>query len=307
MSGSVSPKARSRAIAHRFGAVCAMGAEEQAVLGIRYDEEDEAAAESFLVLLSPGRADIVDQIPGVAVAVAASSAGKVFVLDARGVVHVDGRKHRLAGPRTLVPFLGGVALAAADQIWLLDGQGEGVTPGPQLRARRLAACGPALLCATDDGRLIHAEGGVEREVEVRGGGQMAALALDEEGRIAAASGRTLLLGDKGGIAPVAAAPFEIHSVALHTRARGRRLFFSSRAHGLFALEEEEGNRVVPVKPSLRAHTLTVKDGVLVAASDLFVATSDDGVEFLTRDLAPFVRLADKRLPRFAGNDDTGAA
>ena len=34
-----------------------------------------------------------------------------------------------------------------------------------------------------------------------------------------------------------------------------------------------------------------------------VATSDDGLDFLTRDLAPFVRLAETRWPRFLQPED----
>lgn len=309
MAGPVTAKARSRAIAHRWGAVCALGPGEQAALGIRYDEEDDGVGESFLVKLSPGKAEIVDQIPGLSPAIAANAHGRVFVLDARGVVHVEGRKHRLSSPRALVPWRDGVALAAADRVWLLGraAAATDVEEGPALQARRLAASSAALLAATDDGRLVWSDGASEREVEVPSGGQMAALAIDDEGRVAASSGRTLLIGDTRRLAPVATAPFEIHCVAIH---HGRTLL-SSRAHGLFALDLEEKKKVVPLKPSLRAHSLVVQEGVLLAASDLFVATYDggwgeDGVDFLTRDLAPFVRLADQRMPRFVMGNDPAA-
>jgi hypothetical protein len=65
----------------------------------------------------------------------------------------------------------------------------------------------------------------------------------------------------------------------------------------------EDGVVMPKKPSLRAHSLVARHGTLVAASDLFIATSDDGLDFLTRDLAPFVRLAENRLPRFLQPED----
>lgn len=305
MAGPSSARARSRSIAHRWGPVCVQGPGEQAAIGVRYDEEDDAAGESFLVKLSPGRAEIVDQIAGMAQAVAVSRRGRVFVLDARGVVHVEGRKHRLSSPRALVSFGEGVALAAGDRVWIL-GSGDGVEPGPVVVARRLASSSSALLAATDDGRLVWTDGSRQREIDVPSGGQMSALAVDDEGRVVAASGRTLLVGDVTRVSAAATAPFEIHCVALH---HGRPVF-SSRAHGLFAFDPRE-NKLVPIKPSLRAHTLAVKDGVLVAASDLFVATCDEpfgeeGASFLTRDLAPFVRLADQRLPRFAPEDDPTA-
>ena len=46
-----------------------------------------------------------------------------------------------------------------------------------------------------------------------------------------------------------------------------------------------------LRPSLRAHQLLVADDGLVIVSDLFVATSTDGLDFFSRDLSAFVRLA----------------
>ena len=60
---------------------------------------------------------------------------------------------------------------------------------------------------------------------------------------------------------------------------------------------------MPFRPSLRAHTLAVRGGVLAVASDLFVATSDDGLDFSTRDLTSFVRLAEQHRPRFLASED----
>jgi hypothetical protein len=292
--------------------VCALGPSEQAAIGIRYDEEDDAAAESFVVKLTPGKAEIQAQLPGAAPAIAATpsspnASGAVFVLDAKGVVHVGGRKHRLAQPRALVSVGDKVALAASDRVWLLGSDGVEVAPGPKVIARRLASSpSGTLLLATDEGALLVSDASGEREVEVPSGGHMSALALDDNGRVVASSGKTLLVGDTKKVAPVATAPFEIHCVAMHAG----RAMLSSRAHGLFAYDALL-KKVVPVKPSLRAHTLSVKDGVLVAASDLFVATydgrwaEDEVVEFLTRDLAPFVRLAEQHLPRFLSSEDPG--
>ncbi len=292
-------RARARAIAHRYGAVCALSPTEQAVLGIRYDEEDDAVAETFLVRLGPGAATAVDQMLGVARGIAASASGALFVLDEKGIVHVGGRRHKLAAPRAIVAFGDSVVLAGDDRLWRFSDDGGQVREGPAVRARKLAASKKGIVAAADDGQLLFLDEGGVRDVPLEVGGHMAALAVDDEGRIAAASGRTVLGGDVNGVAPLATAPFDVHCVAVH---QGRTLL-SSRAHGMFFVEEtSSGGRIQPLKPSLRAHTLVVKDGQLVASSDLFVATYD-GEDFVTRDLAPFVRLADQRLPRFLQTGD----
>ena len=123
--------------------------------------------------------------------------------------------------------------------------------------------------------------------------------------MAAASGRNILYGTRasGNLAQIATAPFEVHAVAIHAG----RVLLSSRAHGLFNVEMQEDmsnpkGLVMPLRPSLHAHTLAVRNGLLVIASDLFVATSD-GVDFTTRDLAPFVRQAEQRIPKFHSSED----
>lgn len=291
---------RARSIAHRFGPACALTATEQAVLGVRYDEEDDSAAETFVVRLAPGTAIATDQLAGVAKAVAATNSGAVFVLDERGVVHVGGRRHKLATPRAMVGFGDVVVLAADDRLWKFSADGAQVKEGPAVRARHLAASRRGIVAAADDGRVVFLDDKGVHDVDVGAGGHMAALAIDDDGELAAASGRSILGGSvDSGLKVLTSAPFEVHCVAVHNG----RVLLSSRAHGLFYIQTEEGPpRVMPLKPSLRAHTLSVKDGQLVAASDLFIVTSD-GADFLTRDLGPFVRLAEQRLPRFLQSED----
>ncbi|HEY4222709.1 MAG TPA: hypothetical protein VGO62_15240 [Myxococcota bacterium] len=289
-----------RTWAHRYGPVCAISPDEQAALGIRYDEDNPAIAETFLLRLSPGRTEAIDQHQGVARAVAASTSGALFVLDDSGTVHVGGRRHKLAVPRTMVDAGAlGMALAADDQIWLFAPDGSAVSPGPKLRARQLASSRAGLVAATDDdGVYLVGESGVAVAVPVDLPGHVNAVALADGGRIAVAAGHDIYEGDASGLKLVASAPFEIHCLAIHLD----RVLLSSRAHGLFCIED---GRVMPLKPSLRAHTLAVKDNILVAASDLFVATADGPGpgDFLTRDLAPFVRVAEQRLPRLLQSED----
>lgn len=322
---AVSTKARTRSIAHRWGPVCpapSMKSDPTALhwaLGIRFDEEDDAAIESFVVRLTAGKTEIVDQLPGRASALAATQ-GKVFVLDDRGHVVVGGRRHKLAGPRALTWFDGGVALAAADRVWLFGPDGADVREGPPVKAKKLASSSYGVVAALDDGGLTMFEtaelaasasasgsAGTAKGAPLSLGnvGNLTALAMDDEGRVAAASGKSVLYGSRalGHLTQIATAPFEIHAVAIHAG----RILLSSRAHGLFNVELQDDmtnpkGLVMPLRPSLRAHALAVRDGMLVVASDLFVATSD-GVDFLTRDLAPFVRQAEQRVPKFHSSDD----
>lgn len=316
---AVSTKARTRSIAHRWGPVCPASSSaapdtgEHWALGIRFDEEDDAAAESFIVRLTAGKTDIVDQLPGRASAIAASSAGKVFVLDEKGQVVVAGRRHKLAAPRALVAFAGGAALAGADRLWLFSPDGAAVSEGPAVKARKLATSSTdGLAAALDDGSVVVfddvARAGAAAKphtVSIGTAGHVTALALDDDGRIAAAAGKSVLFGSRstGTLTPIATAPFDIHAIALHAG----RVLLSSRAHGLFNVElqgdmSNPKGLVMPLRPSLRAHTLAVRGDRLVVASDLFVATSD-GVDFLTRDLAPFVRQAEQRIPKFHSTED----
>lgn len=311
-----SARPRSRSIAHRWGPACATTTPaDQWALAVRFDEEDDAAAESFLVKLTQGKAEIVDHLPGAATALAASSEGKVFILDDRGQLLVGGRKHKLAAPRALTWLGDGVVLAGADRLWLFSSDGVQVREGPAVAARCLASSSAGLLAAIDDGSVCFFADAPSAGAAARGQrlalgalpagstGPIAALSLDDDGQVAAACGRTVLLGDvrAGTLAPLLTAPFEIHAIALHQR----RLLLASRAHGLFAVDlaVDADRRVMPFRPSLRAHTLAVRAGLLVVASDLFVATSDDGLDFLTRDLTSFVRLAEQHRPRFLASED----
>jgi hypothetical protein len=295
-SGHSSTKVRARSIAHRWGPAVAIGKDDLWALGVRYDEEDDTAGETFLVRLAPGKAELVDQVPGLARDFCAQGE-RTFLLDAKGALHVAGKRHRLATPRALVATPQRVIVAADDRLWLVDPAGD-VERGPKLRARALAAAGTHLVAVLDDGGVVagsapDALAGLDEQPD----GHLAHIAVDDEGRIAAASGRQVFFGDAKRLRPLAAAPFEIHAIALFHG----RVYFSSRAHGLFAVDD---NKAVPVRPSLRAHHLTVGAGLLVCASDLFLAYADADLDWMTRDLAPFVRLADTRMPRFVDPDVT---
>lgn len=291
-------RSRPRSMALRWGPAVPLSLTELRALGVRYDEENPHIAETFVVQLAPGKVEIVDQLLGMAPALVVSAAGQLMVLDGRAVVHVDGKKHKLAAPRTMVPYLGGALLAAEDRLWIFPPDGGSPTKGPRRAVERLACAGEQVVAATDSGEVVYGTVTDLRPIPVEGGVRVTALAMDAEGRITAAAGKQLLQGDPSGLSVVAKAPFEIHTVARFKD----RLLFSSRAYGLFHVDED--GKAAPLKPSVRAHTLTVRDGVLLGASDLFLAVTDDLSEWLTRDLAAFTRVAEQRLPRFLRPEDS---
>lgn len=285
-------------MALRWGPAVPLSMTELRALGVRYDEENDRTAETFVVQLSPGKIEIIDQLLGVAPALVVSAEGRLMVLDGRAVVHVDGKKHKLAAPRTMAPYAGGALLAADDRLWIFPADGSSPTRGPRRAVTHLACAGEQVAAVTDHGDVVLGPVTDLRTIPVEGGARVTALAIDAEGRITAAAGTQLLHGDASGLHVIAKAPFEIHAVA---RFRDR-LLFSSRAYGLFHVDEE--GKAAPLKPSLRAHTLTINAGVLLAASDLYLAVTDDLLDWLTRDLAAFTRAAEQRFARFLMPEDT---
>lgn len=291
-------RSRPRSLALRWGPAVPLSLTELRALGVRFDEEAEHIAETFVVQLLPGKLEVIDQLLGEAPALVMGADGKLLVLDGRQVVHVDGRKHKLASPRTMVPYRGGALLAAADRLWVFPPGGASPERGPRRSARLLACAGDTVAAVADNGDLLCGPLTDLRPVTVEGGAPITALALDAEQRIVAAAGHTLLAGDASGVCVVAQAPFEIHAVARFRE----RMLFSSRAFGLFCVGDD--GRPAPLKPSLRAHTLTENAGVLLAASDLYLGVTDDVVDWLTRDLAPLTRAAEQRYARFLQPEDT---
>jgi hypothetical protein len=67
-------------------------------------------------------------------------------------------------------------------------------------------------------------------------------------------------------------------------------FIGSRTGGLLVVGD---GAVRALRPSLRARALHVSCGQLVVVSDLLLGVTDDGADFVSRDLAGYVRLADK--------------
>jgi hypothetical protein len=299
MAAPSSVKNRARSIAHRWGPITVVNKDgpELAAIAIRYDEEDRDTAETFLLRMGPGRAEAVDGMLGAALGVACSSSGVLFVLDAKNVVHAAGKRHKLMGARAIAVVGDEIVVAGDQKLWRFDATGERVQPGPALRARVLSSSNAGLLAALDDGTLALVRGELVTPVPVKdAGGAFTAIHIDDDGRVMAAAGTRVLAGDVSGVKPCATASFEVDAVATFC---GRQ-FVGSRLTGLWVIED---GVVTKLRPSVRAHHIETRSGLLVAAAPLCMATSDDGVDFLTRDLAPFVRIADTRMPRFLQSED----
>lgn len=299
MAPSAPPtRTRPRSLALRWGPAVPLSLTDQRALGVRFDEEALHIAETFVVQLSPGKLAIVDQLLGAAPAMVVTADDKLMVLDGRDVVHVDGRKHKLAAPRTMAPYAGGALLAADDRLWIFPPDGSSPTRGPRRAVQLLSCAGTTVAAVSDHGDLLYGPVTDLRPIPVERGLRITALSLDADLQLVAAAGAKLLTGDARGLRVVAEAPFEIHAVARYRE----RTLFTSRAFGLFHIDED--GRPAPLKPSLRAHTLTVNAGVLLAASDLYLGVTDDLIDWLTRDLAALARAAEQRLARFLRPEDT---
>jgi len=278
---------RPRALGNRYADAAVEGG-ELVVVGVRFDEDDPDAGESVVVRLRPGRSEAVGRADGIARAL-------VFV---QGVAHVllEGGRFARADDDRGVTVRDGVldVVAHGDGVLLLGDDGvvrrasfDASTGTAVLTERGAAVTGPRRL-ASDHQRVVVLTGqsvvdDVGRTLLARGGAAVA-VAGDV---LAVIDGKELVVA-RGDTVRVFSVAHELHSVAVF----GDRIFVGSRAAGLFVLADSD-DRVRPLRPSLRARALRVDAGRLVVAADLLVATSDDGDEFATRDLAGFIRLAEK--------------
>ncbi len=289
-----SVKNRARSVAHRWGpaAVVSAAGPQLIALGIRFDEEDLPTSETFVMRLGPGKADAVDGMVGTAQAVAVTPAGAVFVLDARGTLSVAGKRHQLPGGCALAADVDGVWVAGDTRLHRFSAAGEPLGDVHNASALLLSSSPVGLLCATANHRLALLKSGALADVPQPASAHgPSAIHLDVDGTITAAFGTAIIQGTSAGVVVMATSTFHIDAIA---RFKGRT-FAASKVHGLCVVSE---GAVHKLRPSIRAHTLTANDDVMVASAALCLATTDDGVEFLTRDLAPFVRIADQRVPRF---------
>ncbi len=275
---ATSSKARKPGSSYRYADAwpCAEGLR---VVGVRYDEEDVDRSVSYLITWAQGSVACSATHPGVAEA----------------VVEFGGTCCVLFSDHRLVQLGNGDAILMADDVIdvvatsgsLVALRGDGaiidITAGGAIMARvpggiRLACDGSRLSVLTADAVLdLHGR------VVLSGGGS--AIATSDH-LLAVVHGRELLLDD-GQQCRILTSSHPLACVAIS----GGHIFAASRTSGLLVVDESR-TAFVPLRPSLRARSLRVGSDQLVVTSDLLVATSTDGEDFLSRDLTAFIRIAE---------------
>lgn len=271
---------RAGAVAHRWAGVVGEHADALCAVGVRCDEDDRRVGESLVVELGPGRLTPRARLPFVVEGVA-GTARMPLLRDAHGVLW------RLDGD-TPVHVLDGVVAIHADLALTRDGRVIAVATDGTLRELTVGVRGLGDgVIVVDDGLLLIDHGVVGRKVAWTPPSTVTACHRRGDA-IAVAGDDRLFVLDAGGASPLVRAvpgPALVHCLA---RAPDRWLL-GCTVGGLLALED--GDDAIAVKrPSLRAHQLVrLGDGGFAAVSDLFIAISDDGVDWLGRDLAGLVR------------------
>ena len=295
---SLSAKARARAIALRYGPAWPLSADEVLIAGVRYDEEDRSIAETFLLTVGPGRAVAEEARLGAIRSLVVTPNNQIVFADEAGQLFARGLKgtveRTLAATGVLaVVRSGDVVLAGgASGVVRVDADAQQLTPVLPDAVEHLALADAQL--AVVRAGAVHAGvlGKALALVKLPAGvGPVRAVAVDAVGNLAAVAGQQVLRGNAAGLAVVARAKSELHAVVLFRS----HVFTGSRLHGVARLTDDG---LVYVKPSCRAHSCAGLGGVLAGAGDLSVVTTDDAEGFASRDLAPFVRIAEKQWARF---------
>lgn len=252
-------------------------------VGVRCDDEDRRVGDALLVDLGPGQIRARARLPFAVRAVAGTAAAPIVLDESGSLWHID---HGAAPMR-----LADGVRALVDRFALGD---DGVVHAIDHHPPRCVATG-----------ALHVGAGV---MVVAGGVQLIDRMNDDDtvlplipvalpphvsachrdgAHVAVAGEETVTLLDvTAGTVRTLQAPRGIRSLA---RSLDRWLL-GSTASGLHVLDD--GDDVVrALRPSLRAHQLSCfGDAGVVAVADLGISTTDDGVEWLGRDLAGLVRL-----------------
>ena len=285
---------RASGLFHRFASVDAHDVDELVVLAVRNDDEEPNLAESFVLRVGPDGVHEMGNMPGALGSLAWCEDNLLYALDPRGFVHV----HDVDGWHVL-PLPRPVACCAVDDrlaVGCADGSLWRVSPTSVEPVARLPFAPTMLQASSWDVVAALGSEGVAL-VDVEHGQQVSAacvlsgataLTLDDDGNLVVAANRTLLRGTPGALREVAQTRTPLASLAWF---RGQ-VWAGSVTSGLWRLDERHG--MIPVRPSLRAHTLRARGDVLAAAGDVLVGATRDGVDFVVRDLTPFVRLSETR-------------
>jgi hypothetical protein len=257
------------------GAVCAVG--------VRCDDEDRRVGEALIVDLGPGQIRARARLHFTVRAVAGTAAAPIVLDECGGLWRIDND----AAP---VRLADGVH-ALVDRFALGEnGVVLAVDKNPPRRVAEGARHVGAGVMVVDGGVQL-----IDRMIDDDTVLPLIPVALPphvsachrDGAHVAIAGDKTVTLLDlAAGTARTLHAPRRIQSLA---RSLDRWLL-GSTSSGLHVLDD--GDDVVrALRPSLRAHQLArFGDAGVVAVADLSISTTDDGVEWLGRDLAGLVRL-----------------
>lgn len=283
MSAPVGPRTshtalRAGAVAHRWAGVTGTDVDVLCAVGVRSDEEDRRVGESIVLDLARGRVTTRTRLPFAVMAVGGTASAPLFLDGHGGLWRLDGDtpQQRLDH---VVRVVGGLALTDDGRVVAVDGAADRVL------ATGARGLGDGLI-VVDDGVLLVDDGVVGRRIAWTPPATVTACHRDGDA-IAVYGDQRLFVLDATRPEPLVRSvpgPAVAHCVA---RAPGRWLLGCS-VGGLLALDDDDDALRVR-RPSLRAHQILRIGSGFAAVSDLLIATSDDGVDWLGRDLTSVVR------------------
>ena len=289
MVGAPAPRTRARVSCHRWGAASALRLDDIYAIGVHYDEDDAGQGGSLLVRLRPGRVEGVRPVAGHGRGVVVTPEG-IYVVDGAGALHFgqNNQWRTIADGVVAVCGDGPVLAITPDRLLRLEqGRVDVVSTRGPLQA--VAATAGRIAAADSAGLVIHGPSGNSEEVALPSGqGPVSAIDIAADGELLVGRGGQLLRGNGHGLHVVGEAKGgPLRAVALFNGIG----FAGSKVLGLFR-QDDEGFRCV--RPSLRAHGLQRVNGGLLVVSDLLLSSSDDGMDFVGRDLGSYVRLSEAR-------------
>ncbi len=269
---------RAGAVAHRWAGVVGEHVETLCAVGVRCDEEDRSIGESIVLELGHGRITARTRVPFAVRAVAGTARSPLLLDERAGLWRLDGDAPRQVLDEVIAVH-GTLALTRDRRVVGLDGD------APRVLATDARGLGDGVI-VVDDGLWFVDHGHLGRKV-AWAPPTMVTACHRRDNTIAVAGDQQLFVLDAGRASPVVRTLPTRAVVHCLARAADRWLLGCTTS-GLAALEDDD-DAIAVKRPSLRAHQILRFDDGHAAVSDLLVATSDDGVDWLGRDLTSVVR------------------
>ncbi len=280
---------RVGSVAYRWAGVCGSSLGHVVGVGVRCDDEDRAIGESLVVSVLPGKI-VARQTLHCAVRAVGGDPDGVLVLCERGRVSLltQGPPHEL---RTDVRQLVGHVICTNDGEGLQWRDGAFVSVASGCVAVGEGDHGGAVVVArAGDEHVISGfdrDGARRFSLSVAGLGEVRAVAHDGDVVVVASVGAVFVIERATGEKRRLSCGVDVDAVSVV----GPRALFGS-VGGLYALDLDD-DAVRAFRPSLRAHQLHRTDDGVAIVSDLFIGSSDDGVDVTSRDLSGLIRVFEK--------------